>query len=66
MSLKQLTNTDHLWKSFLSKIEERLEFHHKQLAISTESIEIYRHQGAIKELQRWKKLKEEINGDERK
>lgn len=60
MSLKQLVNTPHLWDSFIDRLEDRIEMHRQKLERSTDPIDMYKAQGAIAELKKFKLLKEEL------
>lgn len=62
MSIKQLTNNKDVWEDFLSHINSRIEEKRLKLERSTEIEEVYRCQGAIAELKRLTKLREEVNG----
>ena len=62
MSLKKLTNDPELWKSFNELIDKKLEIATKTLVGTNDYEHILRYQGAIRELQKLKYLKEELNG----
>ena len=62
MSLKQITNNKDVWDDFLEYINARIEEKRQKLERSNDIEEIYRCQGAVTELKRLTKLREEING----
>lgn len=62
MSLKQITNNKDVWDDFLEYINARIEEKRQKLERSNSIEEIYRCQGAVTELKRLTKLREEVNG----
>ena len=64
MNLKLLVNNKELWDLFLSKMESRIGFYHKQLEQSRDTDEMFRLQGKIEALRWIKTLREQVNGPE--
>lgn len=62
MSIKRLVNDNELWKAFVERIDSKIEIATKTMVGSNDYEHILRYQGAIRELQKLKYLKDEING----
>lgn len=62
MNLKKLTNDPELWKAFVERIDQKIDLATKTMIGSNDYEHILRYQGAIRELQKLKYLKEELNG----
>jgi len=62
MSLKSLVNDKNTWDSFLEEIDDMIRIEHVRLENATETIEVYRAQGAIGTLKRLKFLRDKVNG----
>jgi hypothetical protein len=62
MQLKRLTNDKPLWEAFLSEVDDRIAFCHKQMEQRTETQELFKLQGEIKALRNLKMLRDKLNG----
>jgi hypothetical protein len=61
-ALNDLVNRKHKWDAFNAVLDRYLEMSFKKLEQSTELADIYRAQGSIEAIKRFKLLKEEVNG----
>lgn len=61
MSLKPLVNDPNFWKSFLTEIDSRIEFVHKQMSQMDEPKDLYRCQGELRTLNSFKRLRDKVN-----
>ena len=61
-ALTDLVNRKHKWDAFNAVLDRYLEMSFKKLEQSTELADIYRAQGSIEAIKRFKLLKEEVNG----
>lgn len=62
MYIKKLVNDKQLYDSFLEELDGWIEKERKSLETCRETIDIYRHQGAIRILSRLKTLRDIVNG----
>lgn len=62
MSLKSLVNDKNTWDSFIEEMDDMIRIEHVRLENATETIEVYRAQGAISTLKRLKFLRDKVNG----
>ncbi len=62
MSLKQLVNTPAIYDAFIEHLEAETEKHYKNLENMSDTVLIYRTQGALQTLKRLKQLRETVNG----
>lgn len=62
MSLKQLVNNKELYEEFLKHIDDLIYLQQKQMEQASESVVLYRAQGAITALRKLKLLRESVNG----
>lgn len=62
MSIKKLVNDKVTYDAFLEELDSWIERERKSLETSREVIDIYRHQGSIKVLNRLKTLRDIVNG----
>lgn len=61
MSIKKLVNDPEIYKAFLEEIEERSKVEVKNMMKQTDSVLMYRHQGALLMLEKLKRLREDVN-----
>lgn len=62
MSLKQLVNTPAIYDAFTEHLEAEIQKYYKSLDNMSDTVLIYRTQGAIQALKRLKQLREAVNG----
>lgn len=62
MSLKKLVNDKELYDTFLKHVDDLIYLQHKQMEQATEPVILYRAQGAITQLRKFKLLREQVNG----
>lgn len=60
--LKPWVGNNRQWEAFSNYLDEAIEAHFKVMEQSTDTIALYRQQGAIQALRRLKQLRDEING----
>ena len=61
--MKKITNNPDLWKTFVAYTEERIQVAQRSMEQATDIQEIYRHQGAIRELRKQLKLRDNLNAE---
>jgi tRNA splicing ligase len=61
-ALTDLVNKKNKWDAFNAVLDNYISFHQKTLEQSTDTVELYKAQGAISALRKLKYLKEEVNG----
>jgi len=62
MSLKRIVNDKEVWDAFLVELEDRISANHRSMENLSDTVEVYRHQGAIKALRQLKYLRDYVNG----
>jgi hypothetical protein len=62
MSLKRIVNDKEVWDAFLEELEDRISANHRSMENLSDTVEVYRHQGAIKALRQLKYLRDYVNG----
>ena len=62
MSLKSLVNNKPTWDAFLEEMDALITKEHKSMESISDTVEIYRHQGAIRTLRQLKYMRDRING----
>jgi uncharacterized coiled-coil protein SlyX len=62
MSLKGFVNNQTSWEAFLSELEERISTQQRSMETVTDTVELYRHQGAIRALRQLQYLRDKVNG----
>jgi hypothetical protein len=62
VSLKQLVNDKSVYEPFLEFVDSKIAYAHKQLEQATTIEEVFRYQGEIRSLRRFKMMREEVNG----
>lgn len=62
MNLRPFVNDKFLYDDFLEEIDNRIQPWEKQLRQSKDSVDMWRAQGAIMALEKFKQLREEVNG----
>lgn len=65
MSLKRIVNEPLLYKALMAELDERIEVQQKNLVQAKDTVDVYRAQGAILQLQNLKQLREKVNGPEK-
>jgi tRNA splicing ligase len=61
-ALTDLVNKKNKWDAFNAVLDNYISFHQKTLEQSTDTVELYKAQGAIAAYRKLKYLKEEVNG----
>ena len=61
-ALTDLVNKKNKWDAFNAVLDNYISFHQKTLEQSTDTVELYKAQGAISALRKLKYLKEDVNG----
>ena len=62
MSLKSLVNNKPTWDAFLEEMDALITKEHKSMESISDTVEIYRHQGAIRTIRQLKYMRDRING----
>lgn len=62
MSIKKLVNDKPTYDAFIEELDGWIEKERKSLETCRETVDIYRHQGAIRILNRLKTLRDIVNG----
>lgn len=62
MSIKKLVNDPSVHGPFLEELDDWIERERKSLEACTDTVDIYRHQGAVRVLRRLKTLRDIVNG----
>ena len=62
MSLKSLVNDKPLWDAFTEEMDALIAKEHKSMEGISDTVEVYRHQGAIRTLRQLKYMRDRING----
>jgi hypothetical protein len=60
-ALKPVVNGPLQWKAFCDMVDYHIDLHTKTLEQSSDHVDIYRAQGAITSLKKFKNLRDEIN-----
>ena len=64
MSIKKLVNDKQTYDAFLEELDAWIEKERKALEACADTVDIYRHQGAVRVLRRLKTLRDIVNGRE--
>jgi hypothetical protein len=60
--LKTLVNTKLQWEAFNEMLDYNIHLHQSKLEQAIDMVEVYKAQGAIQALKKFKYLKDEVNG----
>lgn len=61
MILKNFVNDHRMWTSFLELLDQEIALQHKRLEQSNDTVEVYRTQGEISALRKFKLLRDKLN-----
>lgn len=61
-ALKPMVNAPLQWKAFCDSVDYYIDLNNRKLEQASDSVEIYRAQGAIAALRKLKLLRDEVNG----
>jgi flagellar biosynthesis chaperone FliJ len=62
MSLNTFVNNTTTWEAFISELDERISTQQRSMETVTDTVELYRHQGAIRALRQLQYLRDKVNG----
>jgi len=62
MSLNTFVNNTAMWEAFISELDERISTQQRSMETVTDTVELYRHQGAIRALRQLQYLRDKVNG----
>jgi len=51
-----------MWEAFISELDERISTQQRSMETVTDTVELYRHQGAIRALRQLQYLRDKVNG----